>query len=118
VAKKTETDDEAFDRIFRIAVEHIGSEEQVRAMLDAGIIKFQLGRPRHEPREPCAPCGAYARSTGKPCQAPGNGRGGRCKLHGGKSTGPRTKEGRQRLKEAIRARWRAWRASRGKQSEA
>jgi hypothetical protein len=57
-------------------------------------------------------CGAYARSTGKPCRAPGNGRGGRCKLHGGKSTGPRTEAGIRRLKKAVRRRWRAWRAAR------
>ena len=33
---------------------------------------------------------AYARMTGKPCQASGIGRRGRCRLHGGESTGPRT----------------------------
>ena len=49
--------------------------------------------------------GAFARSTGKSCQAPGNGRGGRCKLHGGMSTGPRTKQGRRRLQEAMKQRW-------------
>jgi hypothetical protein len=54
-------------------------------------------------------CGAYARTTGRPCQAPGNGRGGRCKLHGGKSTGPRTPEGVERLRQAMKRRWRAWR---------
>jgi hypothetical protein len=35
-------------------------------------------------------CRAKTRN-GRPCQAPGNGRGGRCKLHGGKSTGTKTK---------------------------
>lgn len=49
-------------------------------------------------------CGAYARSTGKPCQAAGTGRGGRCRRHGGASTGPRTPEGRAR----CLAGWRAW----------
>ena len=35
-------------------------------------------------------CGAKAKSTGKPCRLRGskNGRGGRCRFHGGKSTGP------------------------------
>jgi hypothetical protein len=47
-------------------------------------------------------CGAYARNTGKPCQAPGLGRGGRCKLHGGKSTGPRTEAGKARSAQAAR----------------
>jgi hypothetical protein len=46
-------------------------------------------------------CGAKTR-TGKPCQAPGNGRGGRCKLHGGKSTGPKTQEGKARSLAALR----------------
>ncbi len=49
--------------------------------------------------------GAFARSTGKSCQAPGNGRGGRCKLHGGMSTGPKTEQGRQWLREVMRRRW-------------
>ncbi|MFC1689577.1 HGGxSTG domain-containing protein [Pseudomonadota bacterium] len=38
-------------------------------------------------------CGAYARSTGKPCQAKAL-TNGRCKLHGGLSTGPKTDEGK------------------------
>lgn len=38
-------------------------------------------------------CGARCRD-GHACRAPANGRGGRCKLHGGRSTGPRTAEGR------------------------
>jgi hypothetical protein len=46
-------------------------------------------------------CGAKTR-TGKPCQAPGNGSGGRCKLHGGKSTGPKTQDGKARSLAALR----------------
>jgi hypothetical protein len=46
-------------------------------------------------------CGAKTR-TGKPCQAPGNGRGARCKLHGGKSTGPKTQAGKARSLAALR----------------
>ena len=45
-------------------------------------------------------CGAYARSTGNPCQAkvmPN----GRCKNHGGMSTGPKTPEGRQAIADAT-----------------
>jgi hypothetical protein len=56
-------------------------------------------------------CGAFARSTGKPCQAPALANG-RCKLHGGLSTGPRTAEGRARIGTASRRRWAAWRAAR------
>ncbi len=38
-------------------------------------------------------CGAKTRS-GKPCQRYGNKANGRCKLHGGRSTGAKTKEGK------------------------
>ena len=37
-------------------------------------------------------CEARTR-RGTPCQRPGNKINGRCKLHGGRSTGPRTAEG-------------------------
>jgi hypothetical protein len=48
-------------------------------------------------------CGAYARSTGQPCQAKALANG-RCRLHGGLSTGPRTVAGRKRIGEAARTR--------------
>lgn len=41
-------------------------------------------------------CGAMTRA-GTPCQRKDLGRGGRCKLHGGASTGPRTEKGRKRV---------------------
>jgi hypothetical protein len=41
----------------------------------------------HHPR-----CGARSKRTGKPCRAAAM-PNGRCKVHGGKSTGPRTPEG-------------------------
>jgi hypothetical protein len=34
---------------------------------------------------------------------------GRCRFHGGKSTGPKTQAGRARIAEAQRRRWRAFR---------
>ena len=43
-------------------------------------------------------CGAKNR-RGTPCQAPAM-RNGRCRLHGGKSTGPRTPEGLERMRKA------------------
>lgn len=55
-------------------------------------------------------CGARCRD-GHPCQARatrderGYVRNGRCRLHGGLSTGPRTPEGKRRVGDA--ARWRA-----------
>jgi hypothetical protein len=48
-------------------------------------------------------CGAYARTTGKPCQAKAM-TNGRCKNHGGMSTGPKTPEGRQAISQATRQR--------------
>ena len=41
-------------------------------------------------------CEARTR-RGTPCQRPGNKINGRCKLHGGRSTGPRTEDGVARL---------------------
>lgn len=49
-------------------------------------------------------CGATTR-TGTPCMRKGHGRGGRCPNHGGRSTGPRTPEGRARIGQASRERW-------------
>ena len=45
-------------------------------------------------------CGAHARSTGHPCQAKGLANG-RCRNHGGLSTGPRTTEGKRAIAEAT-----------------
>ncbi len=45
-------------------------------------------------------CGAYARSTGNPCQAKAL-TNGRCKNHGGLSTGAKTPEGRQAIAQAT-----------------
>jgi hypothetical protein len=39
-------------------------------------------------------CGAWARSTGKPCQNKNIYANGRCKNHGGLSTGPKTRQGK------------------------
>ena len=48
-------------------------------------------------------CGAYARSTGSPCEAKAM-TNGRCKNHGGMSTGPKTSQGRQAIAQATRQR--------------
>ena len=47
-----------------------------------------------------ARCGAHARTTGNPCQAKAL-TNGRCKNHGGMSTGPKTQEGRQAIAQAT-----------------
>lgn len=53
--------------------------------------------------KPKKQCGAHARSTGAPCKAKAL-PNGRCKLHGGMSTGPRTLEGRKAIAAATKMR--------------
>ncbi len=44
-------------------------------------------------------CGAKSKRTGKPCKQPAM-KNGKCRLHGGKSTGPKTPEGRHNSRVA------------------
>ena len=53
----------------------------------------QQGDPMNAPR-----CGARTR-MGTPCKSPAM-KNGRCRMHGGKSTGPRTPEGLERSRKA------------------
>ena len=46
----------------------------------------------------CPRCGAWTRS-GRPCQGPAM-LNGRCRMHGGSSTGPKTAEGLARIRAA------------------
>src|SRR5215813_8955804 len=62
--------------------------ERMRARLEALIMANAAPR-----------CGARSKRTGKPCRAAAM-PNGRCKVHGGKSTGPRTPEGLERSKRA------------------
>ena len=57
----------------------------------------------HLPANMVKTCGAYARSTGKPCIAKAM-KNGRCRNHGGMSTGPKTPEGRTRALANLRHR--------------
>jgi hypothetical protein len=54
-------------------------------------------------------CGARTR-RGTSCQKRTLANNGRCKLHGGKSTGPRSVSGRARIAQAQIKRWEQWRA--------
>jgi hypothetical protein len=46
-------------------------------------------------------CGAKARTNNhKPCRQPAMANG-RCRLHGGLSTGPKTPEGKQKARQAV-----------------
>ena len=53
--------------------------------------------------KPKKQCGAHARTTGNPCKAKAL-PNGRCKLHGGMSSGPTTLDGRRAVGAATRAR--------------
>ena len=54
-------------------------------------------------------CGAKTRK-GHPCKLMSEPGRRRCKFHGGKSTGPKTAEGRARIAECQRRRWADWHA--------
>lgn len=56
----------------------------------------------------CVVCGAKTRK-GTPCRRKSEPGKRRCKFHGGRSTGPKTPEGIERIREAQRCRWDAWR---------
>lgn len=56
------------------------------------------GNPRGDPNA-AARCAARTRS-GCPCRSPAM-RNGRCRMHGGRSTGPKTEAGLARLREAL-----------------
>ena len=58
-------------------------------------------------------CGAKTREGGVCQLQPALPFSDRCHLHGGLSTGPRTKAGKARIAEAQRQRWAQWRAERG-----
>src|SRR5579864_4879770 len=56
------------------------------------------GNPPGDPNK-ARRCGAKTR-RGTPCQCPAM-RNGRCRLHGGLSTGPKTAEGIERIRRAV-----------------
>lgn len=78
---------------------------------------WRMGRRSHAVkilRKP-AICGA-TRGNGLPC--PGTPEPGRrrCKFHGGRTNGPTTKEGRERIAEAQRERWRRYREHKAREA--
>ena len=80
---------------------------RARALLRVGVCKSwrdARSRASVEMR-----CGAMTRK-GTPCQAGPFGKGGRCRFHGGASTGPRTPEGKARSLAAAREGYARWRA--------
>ena len=107
-AREDRTDNDAstiHQELMAHAIKLLGSEERARAMLAAGTLRLLVPKERPKPNSARKLCGASPFDRQTPCQAPGNGRGGRCKLHCGMSTGPKTEQGRRRLQEAMKQRW-------------
>src|SRR5262249_55455666 len=86
----------------KMSDEPLRARARMRARLEA------LVRANAAPR-----CGARSKRTGKPCQGAAM-PNGRCKVHGGKSTGPRTPEG---LERSRRANWKHGHFSREAKAE-
>jgi hypothetical protein len=63
--------------------------------LPHALLSARLAGAQAAPR-----CGARRKHDGCPCQQPAMANG-RCRLHGGKSTGPRTPEGAERRRQAV-----------------
>ena len=82
---------------------HSGSAEKVTKARIGIHRKANDEQTRSTPMKQKKTCGAYARSTGSPCNAKALANG-RCKNHGGLSSGPKTVEGRQAIAEATRQR--------------
>jgi hypothetical protein len=78
-------------------------DETIADLHDAGLCKILLAEAGHAtrfgPDWPGQRCLAKTRK-GTPCQNPAIKERSRCKLHGGKSTGPRTAEGKARAAAA------------------
>lgn len=71
------------------------------------LAKFQTiarVRPSTRHKEKRSICGAKTRK-GEPCLNKSEPGRARCKFHGGKSTGPKSEEGRARIAEAQKKRW-------------
>lgn len=81
------------------------SAETARKQRDAKIRAIVNMKPHQSGYYDRTRCGAHSRSTGKPCTAKGLLPSGRCRNHGGASTGPKTAEGKARIVEAQRRRW-------------
>ena len=85
------------------------SDDPAQARLDA-LVAADLDRLDHKAAQRRAKarmtCGAKTRA-GHPCRHLSEPGKRRCKWHGGKSTGPKTPEGKARIAEAQRRRWRA-----------
>lgn len=87
------------------------------ALLEAAIT-HELSRMKEREAQRLARlrviCGAKTTRKGTPCKNMSEPGRKRCKFHGGRSTGPQTAEGRERIAEAQKRRWARWRAEQAK----
>lgn len=86
-----------------------GFRDRQRDALDQEVERILLAtkaRERERISRQRVICGAKTRK-GTPCKRKSEAGRRRCALHGGKSTGPRTPEGRARIADAQRRRWAA-----------
>ena len=74
------------------------------AMCQRMALRGLYGDGSERPRKLRPACGAKTRSGGKCALRVEPGKK-KCRLHGGLSTGPKTKEGRERIAAANRERW-------------
>ena len=82
-------------------------QEALDRQVDAELARIKQRAAEREARRRVK-CGAKTRN-GTPCRHKSEPGRRRCKFHGGKSTGPRTPEGRARIAEAQRKRWASFR---------
>jgi hypothetical protein len=92
--------DPAVEAVLRQDARTFGGRDKVLELYRMGLLTLPKRKPRCHIQ-----CSAFARTTGKPCRAPGNGAGFRCKLHGGGSIGAQTKRGLERIRATNRKRW-------------
>ncbi len=75
---------------------HTGAQGEACTSGEAPRWRALLDRANAAPR-----CGATCKRTGQPCRGPAM-PNGRCRMHGGASTGARTAEGQERCQAAPR----------------
>lgn len=85
-------------------------EREFQAIVARELIRMQEREAERAARRRVR-CEAKTTRKGTPCKNMSEPGRRRCKHHGGRSTGPKTAEGKARIAEAQRARWARWRAN-------